>query len=505
MESGRDNLQRILSLKNIEKRAKNVIIFIGDGMGMSTITSGRIFTGQMKGNAGEEYKLTFEQFPSTGFSKTYNVDRQVPDSAGTATAIFTGVKAQYRMLGLDGKVKHNTCDKFLVDNSHLTSIASYMQESDMDTGFVTTTRVTHATPGGLYAHSPNRDWECDTEVPPNYRDCIKDIARQLVEESPGNKFKVIMGGGASSLGLHSNYSDSEACNRSDGRKLYDDWLSLETGSKLVTTVDDLMAVDINNTSKLMGLFADSHLPYAAVKPKYIPSLANMTLQAIKMLKKSDKGFFLMVEGGKIDIAHHANYAQLALRELAELDDAVTTAMENVNIDETLIIVTADHSHAFTMNGYPLRGADILGLTTVAGATQQFETLSYANGPGYYYHRINNTNEQDKLWRDLENDPNRKDPFYRHWAGRYTKDETHGGEDVGVFAIGPYSHLFRSTFEQNYIAHVIAYALCLKGWPSHCDAERYHYDIVNSNNSAMATATIFPGLVFMLIGLATYLV
>ncbi|XP_001603241.1 alkaline phosphatase 4 [Nasonia vitripennis] len=503
MKSGQENLRRILSLQNNQNRAKNVIIFIGDGMGLSTITSGRIFKGQQRGNSGEEYKLFFEKFPSTGFSKTYNVDRQVPDSAGTATAIFSGVKAQYRMLGLDAKAKYNTCDKNLNENSQLTTIATWAQESGMDTGFVTTTRVTHATPGALYAHTNNRDWECDSNIPAQHRGCVKDIARQLVEDAPGNKFKVIMGGGAGVLGMSSSIADKEVCQRRDGRQLSEYWKEANPGGKLVTNVKELMSVDVANTSKLMGIFSDDHLPYAAVKPDTVPTLANMTLQAIRMLRKNKKGFFLMVEGGKIDLAHHQNHAQLALREVAELDDAVTAAVANVNIDETLVIVTADHSHAFTMNGYPERGNDILGLTE-SGSSQKYETLSYANGPGFFYHRLNDTNNVNHTWKDLVNDENRKDPFYRHFAARYLKDETHGGEDVGVYAIGPYAHLFRSTFEQNYIAHVVAYAACFKDWPSHCDQayNRYFYEVSQRIHNSAATTT--PALVLMFLGLMAYL-
>ena len=142
-----------------------------------------------------------------------------------------------------------------------------------------------------------------------------------------------------------------------------------------------------------------------------------------------------VEGGKIDIAHHKNYAQLAVREVAEFDDAIIAGLREVNTDETLIIVTADHSHAFTMNGYPHRGNDILGLTETTGSQQKYETLTYANGPGYFYHMINDTRDSAGPWKSLENDTNRGKPFYQHFSPRYTKDETHGGEDVGVYAIG----------------------------------------------------------------------
>ncbi|XP_014217144.1 alkaline phosphatase 4-like [Copidosoma floridanum] len=502
MKSGQENLRRVLTMQNNVKRARNVIIFIGDGMGPSTVTSGRIFKGQRKGKSGEEYKLFFEQFPSTGFSKTYNVDKQVPDSAGTATAIFSGVKAQYRMLGLNHGAKYNVCDKKVNEESYLTTIASWAQESGMDTGFVTTTRVTHATPGALYAHTNNRDWECDSQIPSRYRDvCIKDIARQLVEDAPGNKFKVIMGGGAGAMGmrLKSAPFDSDGCHRQDGRQLDRTWLEANPKAKIVTTTQELLSVNVTATDKLMGIFADSHLPYAAVKNDSVPTLANMTVQAIKMLRKNRNGFFLLVEGGKIDLAHHQNYAQLALHEVMELDDAVTAAAHSVDIDETLIIVTADHSHAFTMNGYPKRGNNILGLTTANENPQTFETLSYANGPGYYYHRINET-FVNQTWRNLEEDETKKtNPYYRHFAARYLKDETHGGEDVGVYAIGPYSHLFRSTFEQNYIAHVVAYAACFKDWPSHCDQSyvRYYYDTKKYGTSS-ASALVPTFLILALV-------
>ncbi|KAF7383348.1 hypothetical protein HZH66_012698 [Vespula vulgaris] len=506
MKSGQENLQRILAHRDIENRAKNVIVFIGDGMGSSTITAGRILTGQSKGLSGEEYKLVFEDFPSTGFSKTYNVDKQVPDSAGTATAMFSGVKCRYRVIGYDAKARYNHCDKAINQLSKLTTIADWAQESGMDTGFVTTTRVTHATPAGLYAHVNNRDWECDSEIPKEYRECTKDIARQLVEDAPGNGFKVIMGGGAQHMGMTMEKIDKGTCIRNDGRNLAETWIKNNPDGKLVTDVEELMSVDIGSTSKIMGIFAPSHLPYRAEKNNNVPSLANMTMQAIRLLRKNKNGFLLMVEGGKIDIAHHQNYAELALRELSEFEEAVNVALKQVKLDETLIIVTADHSHSFTMNGYPARGNDILGLASnIANKDdQRYETLTYANGPGFFYHRRNDSKNVNETWINLEEDKNRSNIFYMHMAAQYLKDDTHGGEDVGVYAIGPYSHLFRSTFEQNYIAHVIAYAACFKDWPSHCDSaySRYFYELSNTRGRSTAassfasTYTIFTILILM---------
>ncbi|KAK0162195.1 hypothetical protein PV327_008549 [Microctonus hyperodae] len=497
MKSGQENLQKILSQRNIEKRAKNIIIFIGDGMGMASITTGRIFTGQRKGGTGEEYKLAFETFPNTGFSKTYNVDKQVPDSAGTATAIFSGVKSRYKVIGLDAKAPFNVCDADVNEARKLTTVADWAQSTGMDTGFVTTTRITHATPAALYAHVNHRDWECDSAIPREYKTCVKDIARQLVEDAPGNQFKVILGGGGQNMGIKSTDPiDNGCCVRKDGKNLVENWKKLNPDGKFVSNTAELFSVDISNTSKLMGVFSSSHMPYHEVRTSETPTLANMTLQAIRMLKKNKNGFFLMVESGKIDIAHHKNYARLALREVTELEEAVKVALDQVKITETLIIVTADHSHSFTMNGYPNRGNDILGFANneLGPQTKPYETLSYANGPGFVHHKINNTNS-NATWISVENDPTRSNPFYQFFSPMYLVDDTHGGEDVGVYAIGPYSHLFRGTFEQNYIAHVMAYAGCLKDWPSHCDHayNKYFYELSGSSSTISSLSSFIISL------------
>lgn len=144
-----------------------------------------------------------------------------------------------------------------------------------------------------------------------------------------------------------------------------------------------------------------------------------------------------VESGRIDMAHHHNYAKLALRELSELEEAILTALQLVKLEETLVIVTADHSHAFTINGYPKRGNDILGFANDPSKPNvpAYETLSYINGPGFFHHRRNDSNNVNETWRPVDLDQTRDDPYYTQMAGIYLEDETHGGEDVGVYAIG----------------------------------------------------------------------
>ena len=114
-----------------------------------------------------------------------------------------------------------------------------------------------------------------------------------------------------------------------------------------------------------------------------PTLEYMTEKAINILKKNPNGFFLFVEGGKIDMAHHEDKAHIALDETVEFDKAIEKAYNMTNEKDTLIVVTADHSHTMTMNGYPIRGNNILGLFGKSNDSLPYATLSYANGPGYH--------------------------------------------------------------------------------------------------------------------------
>uniref|UniRef100_A0A1I8IAQ4 alkaline phosphatase n=1 Tax=Macrostomum lignano TaxID=282301 RepID=A0A1I8IAQ4_9PLAT len=180
-----------------ENRAKNAILFLGDGMGVPSITVGRILKGQLAGNSGEEEILEFERFPHTGLSKTYNTDMQTPDSAGTATAFLCGVKAKSGTMGVNEQVISRNCTSQLKERSVM-SFLNEAQQLGKSVGIVTTTRITHATPGAAYSHTASRDWEDDTErnsdVPNvNERSMCPDIAEQLVEYAIN--YTVIFGGG----------------------------------------------------------------------------------------------------------------------------------------------------------------------------------------------------------------------------------------------------------------------------------------------------------------------
>ncbi|KAH8247710.1 hypothetical protein KR038_008791 [Drosophila bunnanda] len=498
------------------KKAKNIIIFIGDGMGVSTISAGRIYKGQyLKHGQGEEESLVFDDFPNTGMAKTYNVDKQVPDSAGTATALFTGSKTHYGAIGMDA-----TRSKTNAKSGRVENIMEWAQKEGKRTGIVTTTRITHATPAATYAHIYDRDWECDTEVPAQSVGIHADIARQLVENAPGNRFNVILGGGMSPMGIL-NASEVRTtifegptetiCERGDGRNLPAEWLAHHANDSvppvLVHNRRDLLKVNVKKVDHLMGLFRNNHITYSIAREKGEPSLQDMTEVALAVLDRGEdsNGYVLLVEGGRIDQGHHMNYARAALHEVYEFDLAIQAAVNNTNPKDTLILVTADHSHAVTFNGYALRGADILGAANSHEKNDPmvYETISYANGPGYWDHLANDSRPQNSsnMWTPLKQFTveERRAPTYRHMATVPRKDETHGGEDVAVFASGPGSSLVRGVFEQNYLAYVMSYAGCLGPAKYYDDSCQDHddHDDYGESNAAVLVASSVPILIGVL--------
>jgi alkaline phosphatase len=167
--------------------AKNIVLFIGDGMSVQTQTAARILKSQFyRGNFEnpESDYLAFERMPHMGHSKTYDTDYQTADSASTASALFSGVKTKYKTIGYDSSIERNDPSSMLTA-TEVTTVMTWAQEAGMDTGFVTTARVTHATPAALYAHSYTRYYECDRdnesedEMPPPKGAKRKDIAWQL--------------------------------------------------------------------------------------------------------------------------------------------------------------------------------------------------------------------------------------------------------------------------------------------------------------------------------------
>ena len=446
-----------LVLASGASHAKNVIFFLGDGMGISTVTAARIFAGQSAGATGEEYDLAFDRFPHLALIKTYNTNAQVPDSAGTITAITTGEKTRIGVLGVNGSVERDDCAAALTNT--LPTLAELAEQKGMSTGIVSTARITHATPAGAYAHSPNRNWESSASTPDEAEALgCKDIALQLVEMSHGDGLDVILGGGRREF-LPIEADDPEYPSRpglrDDSRNLIDEWLAADSKRQFTWRGDEFaqwLASDTPVDGQLMGLFEPSHMKYEADRqrdPGKEPSLQDMTALAVKQLAANDQGYFLLVEAGRIDHAHHFSNAYRALTDTVALSDAVQWAVENVDLADTLIVVTADHSHTMTISGYPRRGNPILGTVEtepgkpILDATGvPYTTLSYANGPGYKKQRPN----LSKI--------NTQDPDYQQLGTVPTQSETHAGEDVAAFAVGQNAAAVRGVMEQNRLYNVM---------------------------------------------------
>ena len=434
-----------------EPRAKNVILFIGDGMGISTITAARIYEAQKRGETGEENQLSFEKFDHVALVKTYNTNAQVPDSAGTATAMHSGVKTRIGVLGIGPDAEKGVCKDALAHPLPL--LGEEVKQRGLALGIVTTTRLTHATPASVYSRSADRDWEADAAIPADQQgQGCKDIALQLAEAD----FDVALGGGTAVF-----YGKDKGGRRADAAADLPGAWAARSGGVVVKDAASLVAAPMDKP--VLGIFNPSHLTYMADRTPDSPepTLTDMTAQAIARLQADPDGFYLMVEGGRIDHAHHGGQAGYALEEAVEFARAVQWAADHTDPAETLILVTADHSHVFTIAGYPQRGNDILGLVVapkgrgedggdgqspvLAADGKPYTTLGYANGPGAL--RGERTVPETGV-------------AARQQATVPTGAETHGGEDVALFATGPGAERARGVIEQNVIYTIMRKAL---GW------------------------------------------
>ncbi len=437
--------KQALGTKKIKQNhAKNVILFIGDGMGVSTITAARIFDGQSQGKLGEEHALAFEDFENLALIKTYNTNAQVPDSAGTATAILSGYKTNIGAVN----VKPNTSvTKMALASCTLKSspktLVERARDAGLSVGIISTARITHATPAAMYGHAVDRGWETDADV----RDSAKKIGcKGLTSQMMKNPADIILGGG------REKFSEAQL----------KDWEN--DGHIYVSGAQDFRAAPKNQ--KVLGLFTDNHMSYEADRDDTKePSLAEMTAFAIDALSERETGYIIMVEAGRVDHAHHGSNAYRAMRDMQALNEAVKVAKDKT-ADDTLIMVTADHSHVFTIAGYPARGNPIMGLVrnpdpeagkpsedyALAEDGKPYTTLGYHNGP--------NVREADS---PALTDNIVQAPDYQQQTAVNMSSETHAGEDVPLYATGPGSHRVKGVMEQDEIHGVMMNALGIKGY------------------------------------------
>ena len=436
--------------------ARNVILFVGDGMSLPTVAAARILAGQRQGDPGEGHRLSWERFPATALSRTYNTDSQTPDSAGTMTAMATGVKTRAGHISVGPAAPSGDCAAGRA--ADLLTLWELAAHEGLATGVVSTTRVTHATPATTFAHGADRDWEYDLRLDDPVRAAgCRDFALQFVE-TPFEGPEVLLGGGRAMF-QSTTHADPEYADRTgargDGRDLVAEWQRAHPDGTYAWNAAQLAAAPMDGP--LLGLFQPWDMQFEHDRPGDAggePSLADMTRAAITRLQSDPDGYVLLVEGGRIDHAHHAGNAYRALDETIAMADAVQAAVDLTSADDTLIVVTADHAHTMSFVGYPARGNPILGLVREAGEAAPaqdanglpYTTLSYANGPGHVGPGRPDLSEVETT-----------DPDYRQEALVPKASESHGGDDVGVWARGPGSNAVRGSIEQHAIFHLMLQA------------------------------------------------
>ncbi|KQQ87432.1 alkaline phosphatase [Massilia sp. Leaf139] len=424
-------------------QAKNIIFFLGDGMGPTTITAARIF------KAGEDGLLDFERLDRTARIKTYSADAQVTDSAPSMGAYMTGVKINNDVISLkdakpvapgkDGN-GNPSIDRCGTGNGTAPmTILELAKAAGKSVGAITTTELTHATPASTFSHV------CD-------RDMAYNIAEQLVPGGAGfnprlkDGVDVLMGGGRNHFTPYEAKRNPKG--RGDGRDLV---AELEKQGYFIANTRADMASG-RPGQKFLGLYsAESHLDYASKRRPEQPTLAEMTAKSIELLSTNPKGFFLMVEGGKIDHALHDTNARNALIETVAFDEAIQTAVERMRaidpgLDNTLIVVTADHDHTMVLNGYPKRGNPVLdivrgyrdGEPTRDADGKTYTTLVFGNGPNRPDVRAD-VDSAKALAAD-----------YHQETGVKWSSESHGGGDVKLYAAGAGSAPFRGTIENTHV-------------------------------------------------------
>ena len=279
-----------------DKPVKNVIIFIGDGMGSAQVTVTRYNT------FGPEYRLEIEKMPVIGLVNTYSADDYVTDSAAGATAMATGHKTKN---GMDGMTPDSLPKETIFEAA--------LREKKMSTGLVCTSSITDATPACFVVHVP-------------YRHMDDEIADQIINSNT----KIIMGGGRK----YFRPVGTDDGSRKDNRNLIDS--AKVMGYSFVTDSASLASAP---DGKILGLFSPDGMTTRSPEP----ALADMTKKALKILSKDDNGFILMVEGSQIDWGGHTNNLDYVIRQTLLFDDAVKEGLKFAQDDgSTLVIVTADH-------------------------------------------------------------------------------------------------------------------------------------------------------------------
>lgn len=437
------------NLANAAGEAKNIIFFLGDGMGPTTVTAARIY------KYGEDGSLNMDKLERTARIKTYSNDAQTTDSAPSMAAYMTGVKMNNEVISMsadtiataptkdaNGNLGINNCAA-TGNGVAVATILELAKAKGKAIGSITTTELTHATPAATFSHVCNRN-------------AAYAIAAQITpggvgyNTALGDGVDVLMGGGRNHFTPFDAVTNKAG--RADARNLLTEMAA--KGYTVAATKTEMSAAP--NDKKFIGLYSSkSHLEYeldrTATPPlnegATQPSLAEMTTKAMDILSKNVNGYFLMVEGGRIDHALHGTNAKRALTDTIAFDDAIKAALDKAKLTDptlanTLIVVTADHDHTLAFNGYGKRGNPILdinrnykdGTATKDADGNTYTTLVFGNGPNRP--ALRTTLDSAAVLADN----------YQQETGVRLSSETHGGGDVKLFATGAGAKIYKGTLD-----------------------------------------------------------
>lgn len=412
---------------NKEPEIKNVIFLIGDGMGVSYTSAYRY----LKDNPGTKVaeRTEFDKY-LVGQQMTYPEDsaQNITDSASAATAMSAGVKTYNAAIAVDN------------DKSEVRTVLEAAKEKGKATGLVATSEITHATPASFGAHDENRK---------NMNSIADDYYNELIKGK--HKIDVLLGGGKSNF-VRPDVNLAKAFEKD--------------GYSYVTDKNQMLK---DKNEQVLGLFASEGLPKMIDRPSETPSLADMTSSAIQRLNKDKDGFFLMVEGSQVDWAGHDNDIVGAMSEMEDFEKAYKAAMEFAKKDKhTLVVATADHSTGgfsigakgiYNWYGEPIKAAkrtpDFMADAIVKGADVEKTLKQFINQNVVKLTdgEIKTVTEAAKS-KNVTNVDNAIEAIFDNRTNTAWTTGGHTGEDVPVYAYGPYKDRFAGQVDNTDQAKII---------------------------------------------------
>lgn len=408
-------------------KIKNVIFLIGDGMGPSSTSAYRYFKDDPSTAAVE--RTEFDKY-LVGQQMTYpeDPDQNITDSASAATAMSAGIKTYNAAIGVDN------------DKSEVKTVLEAAKEKGKATGLVATSEITHATPASFGAHDENRK---------NMNAIADDYYDELVNGK--HKVDVLLGGGSSNFV------------RPD-RNLTEEFK--ESGFSYVINKEQLSK---DKNEQVLGLFAPGGLPKMIDRTEDIPSLQDMTSSAIQRLNKDKDGFFLMVEGSQVDWAAHDNDIVGTMSEMQDFEKAAKAAIEFAKKDkQTLVVITADHSTGGVTIGAngnynwfadPIKAAkrtpDFMAAEIAKGADVEKTLTTYIDQSvlALTAEEIQSVKDATAAKKVTDID-NAIEAIFNERSKTGWTTGGHTGEDVPVYAYGPYKERFAGQIDNTDNAKII---------------------------------------------------